>query len=143
MLAARLQIQADQLFAIAGQAAGRGALPIQVLDVELLFDGSCAIFHIVGPADCDWSPLSAALEADAGLTVRFENLAAGAPHEEHEEHEEHAGGCGKPDCGRGEGGCSSCGSGGCGSCGKDPVDLRPYFAHLRAKMEAEGRTSLL
>src|SRR5215471_13986004 len=27
-------------------------------------------------------------------------------------------GCGRPNCGRGEGGCSSCGSnGGCGSCG--------------------------
>jgi hypothetical protein len=54
------------------------------------------------------------------------------------------GGCDKPDCGRtAGGGCTSCSSGGgCSSCGSSKVDLRPYFSHLRDKMEAKGRIAL-
>jgi hypothetical protein len=59
--------------------------------------------------------------------------------------EEHHGGCGQPGCGRAAGGsCTSCGTGGCSSCGSGKTDLRPYFAHLRAKMDQQPqRTPLL
>lgn len=105
----------------------------QVLDVDWLLDGQ-ALVQFLAHAEFDWEPIAAELGAAFGVQVRFENLALPAVPEEH--------GCGKPDCGKGEGGCSTCSTGGCGTgCGTAGADLRPYFAHLREKMDE--RVSLL
>jgi translation initiation factor IF-1 len=103
-----------------------------VLDVEMLFTGDRVIVHYAG-AEPDLSDI----ERRFGVSILFENV--NPPVIE-------AKGCGKPDCGRGhEGSCSSCGTeGGCGTCGSHRgVDLRSYFTHLRAEMEAQGRVPLL
>jgi hypothetical protein len=109
----------------------RDALSLEILDVEVLFDGRNAIVQFVGQ-EASTEKLAVALERQFGLSIRFENLAA--PRQEEHEH-----GCDKPDCGRtAGGGCSTCSTGGgCSSCdsGKN-VDMRDYFAHLRTKMES-------
>jgi cell fate regulator YaaT (PSP1 superfamily) len=120
--------RAEQLFASSRQLARQQFLTIEVLDVELLFDGQRAILQYVGD-DVRLEAYAQELTRCAGVEVQLENLAA--PQEEHDA------GCGKPDCGRGGGGCTSCGSdGGCASCGSHKVDLRDYFAHLRTQMES-------
>lgn len=137
----RLRRQGDALFESCRARVAELGLVLQILDVEVLLDGRHAIVQFVGGADADAEKLAAALPANE-MELRFENLATPASpgHEEHSH-----GGCGKPDCGRTEGGgCSTCGTGGgCSSCGASQVDLRPYFAHLRDKMEAQHRTPLL
>ncbi|HZZ81362.1 MAG TPA: hypothetical protein VFE62_22860 [Gemmataceae bacterium] len=111
---------------------------IEVLDVDLLFQGDFAIVQFVGRDD-DVDRLGQALEQRFGISVRLENVAM--PKEEHAH-----GGCDKPDCGRSAGGgeCTSCSTGdGCSSCGSAKVDLRPYFSHLRDKMQAQQRIPLV
>jgi len=138
-----LQQQAEELFAATRAAAERLALPLQILDVEVLFDRQHALVQFVGGGDAEVAKLVEALQVQAELQIRFENLAGPSP----DQPEEHAhGGCDKPDCGRtnGAGGCSDCSSGGgCSSCGVGKPDMRAYFAHLRGKMEASHRTPLL
>jgi hypothetical protein len=110
----------------------RDGLALEILDVDLLFDGQQTIVQFVG-LDSASEALAHALEHRFGLTIRLENLAPPQVPEEPEH------GCGKPDCGRsaeGGGGCTTCGSGGgCSSCGSGTSDLRQYFSHLRTKME--------
>lgn len=137
---AELTSRAQELFGVARTLADRLALPLAILDVDLLFDGQNAFVQFVGQSD-DADRLAAALEAQFRLTVRLENLAAPAEAEHHEDEP----GCGKPDCGRTSegGGCTSCASGGgCSTCGAGGVDLRAYFAHLRGQMEANRRIPL-
>ena len=141
---ARLRRQADVLFEACRVRAADMGLPLQILDVEMLLDGRHAIVQFVGGAEADAAKLAEAQASDSALEIRFENLAAPAQPDP-DEHGQ--GGCGKPDCGRtdgGSGGCTTCGSGGgCSSCGAGKADLRPYFAHLRDRMEAQHRTPLL
>ncbi len=117
-------------------------LALEILDVDVLFDGAQAIVQFVGN-DAGAEKFAAALEEQFRLIVRLENpVVPSAP-----EPAEHAhGGCDKPDCGRtadGGGGCTTCSTGGgCSSCGSSKVDLRPYFSHLREKMEANQRIPL-
>jgi hypothetical protein len=134
-----LQRQANDLFAVSrAVAAGRGG-HVEILDVELLLDGSHAIIHLVGRADDAMAQLIDELSRRANLHIRFENLALAIG-----ERDQPAAGCGKPDCGKASGGgCSDCGAGGCSSCGQEAVDLRPYFAHLRGRMEEQRRTPLV
>ena len=137
----RARPQADMLFEDCRRAAQELVLPLQILDVEVLLDGRHAIVQFVGGGEEDVTRLAATL-AQQPIEIRFENLAAPAA----VDHEDHAsGGCGKPDCGRVDGGgCTTCSTGGgCSSCGSSKVDLRPYFAHLREKMEATHRTPLV
>lgn len=118
--------------------AQRDGLALDILDVDLLFDGRQAIVQFVG-AEADTDLLAQALEAQFKLAIRLENLADPIPHEEHEH------GCDKPDCGRtaGGGSCTTCSTGGgCSSCGSSKVDLREYFGHLRTRMETQQRTPL-
>lgn len=113
-------------------AARSGTQPgssLVILDVELLYDGTIAILQFVGD-ESQTEKLARSLELQFNLTIRFENLAVPAPHEEHHH-------CEKPDCGRDNGGCSTCSTGGgCSSCGSSKVDMREYFSHLRTKMES-------
>lgn len=128
----------QQIFETSRVASAEGALALEVLDVDLLFDAVTAIVQFVG-SEADAEILAHRLEERFGLTLRLENLALATPHEE----EVH--GCDKPDCGRtaGGGGCTTCSTGGgCSSCGSSKVDLRQYFGHLRTKMEEQHRTPL-
>ncbi len=129
---------AEHVFAACQAHSTRLGLPLQVIDVEILLDGRSAIVQFVG-ADAGVATLADAVKGEFDLEIRFENLVQPAAATEESEH----GGCGKPDCGRTEGGgCTDCGSGGCGTCGAGHVDLRAYFAHLRGKMEASHRIPL-
>jgi hypothetical protein len=116
-------------------------LALEILDVEVLFDGHQVVLQFLGSEEVSFAPLVENLEKYASLEVRLENLAAVPSPEEEEDHA----GCGKPDCGKSSGGnCSSCSSGGgCSSCGSGKVDMSAYFAHLRTQMEARQRTPLL
>lgn len=141
ILLQRARPQAEALFEECRRAAHDLALPLQILDAEVLLDGDHAIVQFVGGGEDDVTRLIATLPTSR-LEIRFENLAAPAGLDQ----DDHAGGgCGKPDCGRidGGGGCTTCSTGGgCSSCGSHKLDLRPYFAHLRDKMEASHRTPL-
>jgi hypothetical protein len=135
--AARLQALAHALFGDSRRLSEELALPLEILDVEVLFDRSKAILHYLNSAACNAEPMVAALAQSHGISILLENLATPSVVEVSE------GGCGKPDCGRGAGGCTSCGSGGCSTCGSGGVDLRPYFAHLRGQLEDQQRWPLL
>jgi cell fate regulator YaaT (PSP1 superfamily) len=129
----RLAALSQRLFDDSRRLANELHLPIAILDVDLLLDGQ-AIIQFVGEP-CDVTALTAALESKHRLSIHMESLALPAREADK--------GCGKPDCGRIDGGgCSSCDSGGCSSCGSGKVDMKAYFAHLRSKMES-ARTSLL
>jgi hypothetical protein len=134
---ARSQALAQLVFSDSRRLCAELDLPLEILDVEVLADCSKAILHYLNSTACNAEPMLAALARNHGISVLLENLTMPAVVDASD------GGCGKPDCGRGEGGCSSCGSGGCSSCGSDGVDLRPYFAHLRGQMEEQRRRPLL
>ncbi len=123
---------AERLFADGRRLAAELALPLEILDVEVLLDGRQAFVQHLSWAECDYGPFVATLGQMHGLEVLMEDLALPQPAEEH-------GSCGEPGCGRAAGGsgCTSCGSGGCGSCGAGKVDMTAYFAHLRTKMEQQ------
>lgn len=140
---ADLTVREQELFDAGRSFAGHHGLPLEILDVDLLFDGEHAFVQFVGE-DADSDKLAVALESQFRLTVRLENLATPAEPENHEH--EHAG-CDKPDCGRsggGGGGCTTCSTGGgCSSCGSSAkVDLRPYFSHLRDQIDSNRRIPL-
>jgi cell fate regulator YaaT (PSP1 superfamily) len=112
-------------------------LPTAVLDVEALLDGERALVQYLAWEEADLGRLAGALAERHGVEVAFEDLTPPAEGEH--------GGCGKPDCGGGSGGCDSCSSGGgCATgCGAGKADLRDYFAHLRTRMEENQRVPLL
>jgi hypothetical protein len=129
----------EDIFAAARRLASLLRVPMDILDVELALDGQHVILQYVSGVGADLSAFLQRLAAEQGVEVWLENLVAPVTAEADDD-----GGCGKPDCGRSEGGgCSSCGSGGCSSCGSKSVDLRAYFSHLRGKMQEEKRTPLL
>jgi cell fate regulator YaaT (PSP1 superfamily) len=138
--AQRMADRGRELFDQAQALAGRLALEIAVLDVEVCLDGSQAILQHLAPQQKPLDAFVRELEESGRLKILLENLAVPAPAVE----EEH-GGCGQPGCGRtAGGGCSTCGSGGgCSSCGSGGVDLRQYFAHLRTQMEERTRRTPL
>lgn len=120
-------------------------LPLEILDVEILFDGNQAVLQYLGAEEGDFLPLVENLETRFALEVRLENLSR-APAENHDEDHHEGGGCGKPDCGKtdGGGGCTSCSTGGgCSSCGSAKVDMKAYFAHLRTRMEEQTQRTPL
>jgi cell fate regulator YaaT (PSP1 superfamily) len=117
------------------------ALPLEVLDAELLLDGEHAVVHHLHWADFDPRPFVSALSKsfDAHVAL-FDLTRSGAPADPEEEVGEH--GCGRPDCGRASGG--GCGTGGgCSTCGlKSMPDLKKYFAALRDQMARGGRPTV-
>jgi hypothetical protein len=119
--------------------AGDLLLPLEILDADVMLDGRQALVQCLAAELLDVDALIGPLEHQFGIAILLENLAAVPPAAEEQA------GCGKPGCGHSAGGCSSCASGGCSSCSRgQEVDLRPYFAHLRAKMEEHSqRTPLL
>jgi hypothetical protein len=133
--------RSQQIFADSRRLASELALPFEVLDVEVLLDGKHAVVHHLRWQECDERPFVSALSTKYEL---FITLTGAAPVADVEEPGEEEHGCGRPDCGKGEGGCSSCGSGGgCSTCGSaESKALEAHFRELRTKME-EQRTPLL
>ena len=124
----------DRLFEGGRKLARAWNLPLEILDAEVLFDRR-ATLHFLGEEDPRLGDFAEALAESLQLDVLLENLALPAEPLA-------AGGCGKPDCGRAEGGgCSTCGTGGCSTCASHATDLRPYFAHLRERMEEREKIS--
>jgi hypothetical protein len=147
----RLADAADERAAaeMAGRAGalferGRGllvelALPLELIDVEVLLDGEQAVLHHLRWADADLRPFVSALSKAFGLQIVLQDLTHSAAAEQDEP--EH--GCGRAGCGSGGCGSGGCGSGGCGSCGSaEPQEVKAYFAGLREQMERR-RTPLL
>jgi len=129
--------QARRLAARSGELLVRGgglieelALPLALIDAEILFDGKHAVLHDVRWQECDVRDLVRPLSSEFDLVISLCDLSAPVL-PEHADHEDH--GCGS--CGSG-GGCGSCSSGGCGSCGEStPEQVRAHFAALRERME--------
>jgi len=94
------------------------ALPVSILDAELLFDGKHAVLHLATSPKTDVRDLISKLSKDFDLHIYFENITQ--PHQDDDDESpiEDEGSCGSGSCGSKEGGCGSCssGSGGCGSC---------------------------
>jgi cell fate regulator YaaT (PSP1 superfamily) len=135
----RMRLRAQEVFEAAQGLASELALPIEILDAEVLLDGEQAVLHHLGGGSFDERELVSRLASRFDLRVALHSLKTDpAPAEEPHEH-----GCGRPDCGSGEGGCSSCGSGGCGSCGAKPAaELQAYFAGLREQMEQRSQNRM-
>lgn len=136
-LAQRLRQRTHQLFEDSRRLAQEQNLPLEVLDVEILLDDRHATLHVLGDGG---QPLIEALSAKYGIAITVEDLAIPAPAPDT--------GCGKPDCGSGHGGCSTCSTGGgCGTgCGSPELSRQTaeYFSQLRQKMEGQPqRTPLL
>ncbi len=137
--AARRQRERGQvLFEDARSRAAELALPLEVMDVEVLLDGEHAVLHYVRWSDFDPRPFVSALSRQFAVHLALQDLTqsgAGAAEEVEDDHEH---GCGRPDCGsEGGGGCGT--GGGCSTCGlKSAVDLKARFAGLRTQMEAHG-----
>ncbi len=138
ILLARRHALAQPLFEACRRQVRVLALPLEILDVEILLEER-AIVQFVGKDDISLDSFASALGEEFRMDIRLENLAV------HQTEKEESHGCGKPDCGKTEGGgCSTCSTGGgCSSCGTGATDLRPYFAHLRTQLEASHRTPLL
>jgi cell fate regulator YaaT (PSP1 superfamily) len=136
---ARFADLGQAIFADSRALAQQLHLPVEIIDVDILLDRSQAILQFLGPSDADFNDFVKALVSRHQLSIHLENLAL--PQEPDQVH----GGCGKPDCGRvNGGGCTTCGTeGGCSSCGGGKVDMKAYFAHLRTRMEERHRTPLL
>jgi hypothetical protein len=135
--AERLRLRSHQLFEDGRRLIAELGLPLELIDVAILLDGQKATLHHVRWAECDERPLVSALSRQYQLTLSLRNLADSATPAN--------GGCGKPDCGQGHGGCTSCSSGGCATgCGSASAEeLKAFFAGLRQKMDNGHRTPLL
>jgi hypothetical protein len=111
-----------------------------VIDVEVLLDGAHAVLHHLRWGEIDPRPFVSTLSRKYEVSLTLEDLTRPAAPPD----EEGGVGCGRPGCGRSSGGgCAEgggCGTGGgCSTCGlKQAVDLKAYFAGLRAQMEARG-----
>jgi hypothetical protein len=130
----QLHAREHQLFDRCQQLVQELALPLEVLDVELSFDGRQLRIHGLAPPDCPLERLEQSLQEREGLSVYLENLAMAPPREEE--------GCGQAGCGRAAGGaCSTC-QRGCTSCAAG-LDLRDFFAQLGAQQEEHSRRKSL
>ncbi|HEY7308164.1 MAG TPA: PSP1 C-terminal domain-containing protein [Gemmataceae bacterium] len=135
-----MHVRGRQLFDRGRLLAAELSLPLELLDVEVLLDGEHAVLHLLRWADADVRPFVSTLSREFELHVALADLSRPAEADDHED-----AGCGRPDCGRQEGGgCSTCDKGGgCSTCGSSkPQDMTLYFAQLREQME-HRRTTLL
>src|SRR5439155_26944641 len=112
LLAERMTQRAQKLFEDGRRLLCELALPMEILDVEVLLDGRQAVVHYLRWADCDPRPLMDPLSQRYHVLITLHDLALPSP-EETEEHAEDAS-CGAGGCGAG--GCGSCSAGNCASC---------------------------
>ncbi len=123
--------------------ANESGLPVLVLDLEILLEGSPAILQVLPSEDTDLTPLIERLTEKHQLPFVVHDVRTKSVEPEPE-------GCGKPGCGSSGGGCTSCGTGGgcsTGGCSSGKVksaeELTNYFADLRRQMEEQtSRVSL-
>jgi cell fate regulator YaaT (PSP1 superfamily) len=139
---ARSKQLARSVYARAASLAREPVLPLEVIDAEVLFDGEHGVIHLLRWEECDVRPFVSTLSREFALHITLADLARSSAAQADTE-DDHVG-CGRPDCGVGKGGCSTCGSGGgCGTCGSArPDEVQAYFAGLRQKMD-ERRVGLL
>jgi hypothetical protein len=137
---ARLAGLGESLLADAQRLCEAQTIPIQFLDVDVLFDGRTAVLMAVHWSECDITGLLEDLGQRHGIAVRLHDLTATPAKPE-------SVGC--ETCGSEKSGCGSCGTGGgcsTGSCSKGSVkssqELTAYFANLRGQMEATQRVPL-
>ena len=92
------------------------ALPVMIVEAELLFDGKHAVLHLLTSPKTDVRDLVSKLSQDFDLHIYVENISQ--PQEEEKLAEDDGtSSCGSGKCGSKESGCGTCGSGGgCGSC---------------------------
>jgi cell fate regulator YaaT (PSP1 superfamily) len=133
----RRRDDARRLFDAARALAAGLALPVEVIDAEVLLDGQHAVVHHLAWAEFDARPFVSGLSTRFDAHVTLFEVARPAAAGKEEEANGH--GCGRPDCGSASGG--GCGSGGgCSTCGlKNLPDLKKHFAALREQMERSGR----
>lgn len=139
----QIELRSQRIYDDCQQVIDELALPLNVLDVELAFDGRQAILHYLCWAACDERPLVSTLSRQHDVVIQLHNLALQRPADA----ADHNAGCGEPNCGKADdsAGCTSCSTGhGCTNCGAvTPSELQEYFAGLRQHMEASPRTPLL
>jgi cell fate regulator YaaT (PSP1 superfamily) len=99
LLAARLEKNRQSAFAACSARLAAMELPATLMDVEHLFDGRTLLFYFLGEVTPELEELTAELAEIYEAKVQFRKFAAAVTE-----------GCG-PDCGVGEGGCSSCTTG--------------------------------
>jgi cell fate regulator YaaT (PSP1 superfamily) len=128
-----------QLCEDARRLAAELALPLEILDAEILLDSQQADVQFLRWDECDFRQLVSTLSTRYEVQLAMHDLAQ--PREAPED------GCGREGCGRagGRGGCASCSTGGgCSSCGAaNKEEVTDYFAGLRQQMETRQRTALL
>lgn len=92
------------------------ALPVMIVEAELLFDGKHAVLHLLTSPKTDVRDLVSKLSQDFDMHIYVENISQ--PQEEEKLAEDDGtSSCGSGKCGSKESGCGTCGSGGgCGSC---------------------------
>lgn len=92
------------------------ALPVMIVEAELLFDGKHAVLHLLTSPKTDVRDLVSKLSQDFDMHIYVENISQ--PQEEEKLAEDNGtSSCGSGKCGSKESGCGTCGSGGgCGSC---------------------------
>jgi cell fate regulator YaaT (PSP1 superfamily) len=125
-VADQMSERGQDIFEHARQLACDLGLPLEVVDVDVLFDGAHAVVYHLRRDECDYRPLVSSLARAFDLHIVMVNLFVPTEREH---------GCGKPDCGGGSGGCSTCGTGGgCSSCGAGTKaeDVSAYLANLQA-----------
>ncbi len=138
--AERMRERGRLVFDRARRLADELALPLEVIDVEVLLDGEHGVLHLLRSGADDVRPFVSALSREFTLHILLTDV--GRPAAVDAESEEEYAGCGREGCGGGAGGCSTCGSGGCSSRGSAARDDQAHFAELRQKMERR-RTAIL
>jgi cell fate regulator YaaT (PSP1 superfamily) len=139
-VAVQLRGRSEEFLQRAQMLASTQRLPLEILDIDILLDNQHAVVQYLSWEEFDPRPFVSQLSTQFDLHVELHRLSS--PQEPAEDDV----GCGKPDCGKGEGGgCSNCGTGGgCTTCGSAKAeDVQTYFAGLRENLERESRTPLL
>jgi PSP1 C-terminal conserved region len=118
----QMRERGHRLFADARQVAAEFALPLEILDAEVLLDGRQAVLYYLKAADADPRPLLDRLADRHHLLVSLCDLAVPPDPEE-----EDLASCGSGNCGSG-----GCGSGGCssGKCATCPSHAHPAPAEV-------------
>jgi hypothetical protein len=111
-LAQRMKQRGQGLFDDGCRLVRELALPMEILDAEILLDGRQAVVHYLRWSECDPRPLMDSLSQRYHLLITLHDLALPNT-EEADEHAVH-GSCGAGGCGAG--GCGSCSAGNCASC---------------------------
>jgi hypothetical protein len=140
----------ERLFDEACRVVEELRLPVEIVDIEVLFEPATVIVHALRTGLGTLKPLIRELSRRLDALVEIQDLALGIATEYGDQHQErqcgsaggHAGGgCGSGNCGGGNCGGGGCGGGGCGSgqCGstalrKTQPEAAEHFIQLRNRM---------